>query len=125
MTDQNFSGASTPKGRRNDVVAAEKDQFGGMKFGSAFFGWLTATGMALLLTALASAIGAGVGVATNTDPGQVAQQATQDATTVGIVGGILLGLILLIAYFCGATWPGAWHASTGRSRGSRCGCGRS
>ena len=93
MTTQNHSGATTPKGRRNDVVAAEKAEYGGMKFGSAFFGWLTATGMAVLLTALLSAIGAGVGVATNTDPTQVAEQATQDATTVGIISGIVLAVI--------------------------------
>jgi hypothetical protein len=38
MADRNISGASTPKSRRNDVVAAEKERFGGIKWGSAFFG---------------------------------------------------------------------------------------
>ena len=42
---------STPRGRRQEVVAAEKREFGGVKFGSAFFGWMTATGIAVLLTA--------------------------------------------------------------------------
>ncbi|RII86453.1 hypothetical protein DZF95_17230, partial [Clavibacter michiganensis] len=32
---------------RQDVLAREKDRFGGIKFGSAFFGWLTATGTAV------------------------------------------------------------------------------
>lgn len=41
---------------RDDVAAREKEQFGGMKFGAAFFGWLTATGAAVLLTALALAL---------------------------------------------------------------------
>ena len=96
MTDQNFSGASTPKGRRNDVVAAEKDKYGGMKFGSAFFGWLTATGMAALLTALASAIG--VAIATNTSPDRITGQTLR---TVGIVSVIVVAIILFIAYFAG------------------------
>jgi hypothetical protein len=37
-----------------------------MKFGSAFFGWLTATGMAVLLTALLAAAGAVFSLSTNT-----------------------------------------------------------
>ena len=41
--------------------------FGGIKIGSAFFGWLAATGMAVLLTALVAAAGTAVGLATNTD----------------------------------------------------------
>src|SRR6478609_4762648 len=40
---------------RETVVAREKEQFGGVKIGSAFFGWLAATGMAVLLTALVAA----------------------------------------------------------------------
>ena len=38
---------------RRDVVGREREEHGGVKIGSAFFGWLTATGMAVLLTALA------------------------------------------------------------------------
>ena len=52
---------------RQTVVAREKEQFGGIKVGSAFFGWLTATGTAVLLTALVAAGGTAVGLATNTD----------------------------------------------------------
>lgn len=37
---------------REEVVSRERERFGGMKFGSAFFGWLTAMGTAVLLTAL-------------------------------------------------------------------------
>jgi len=44
-------GASIPDNDRNAVVQREKEQFGGIKWGSAFFGWLTATGTAVLLTA--------------------------------------------------------------------------
>ena len=44
------------------ALQAEREQFGGMKFGSAFFGWLTATGMGVILTALLAAAGTAVGV---------------------------------------------------------------
>ncbi|WP_148307956.1 hypothetical protein [Actinoplanes friuliensis] len=33
---------------RRSVVAREKDRYGGIKWGSAFFGWLTATGTAVI-----------------------------------------------------------------------------
>ncbi|MBJ2122642.1 hypothetical protein I6N91_16820, partial [Arthrobacter sp. MSA 4-2] len=67
MAQDHNAGASTPKGRRTDVVNAQKEKFGGIKFGSAFFGWLTAIGMTVILSALATAIGVGVGAANNTD----------------------------------------------------------
>ena len=114
---QDSSGATTPKGRRDDVVAAEKDEYGGMKFGSAFFGWLTATGMVVLLMALLSAIGAGIGVATNTDPGQITDQASQSAQTVGIVGGIVLAVILFVAYFAGGYVAGRMARFDGVKQG--------
>ena len=36
-----------------------------MKFGSAFFGWLTATGMAVLLISVPAAAGVAFGIATS------------------------------------------------------------
>ena len=83
------------------VTRAQKERHGGVKVGSAFFGWLTATGMAVLLTALLAAAGAAVGVAHNTDLTKAANTATSDSKTVGIVGAIVLLLIVLVAYYCG------------------------
>lgn len=99
-----LSGASSPRKYgldRESVVEREKEQFGGVKIGSAFFGWLTATGMAVLLTALLAAAGTAIGLATNTDLDDVAAEANQDPETIGIIGGIALLVILLIAYYCG------------------------
>src|SRR4051812_18702421 len=48
--DRDATGAAVPVDSdhtlRNDVMEREQAEFGGMKFGSAFFGWLTATGTA-------------------------------------------------------------------------------
>jgi hypothetical protein len=117
MSDQDTSGSTTPRGRRDDIVHAEKQRFGGIKFGTAFFGWLAATGMAVLLTAVLSAIGLGVGVATQADPNQVAEQATESATTVGILGAIVFGLIVLISYFCGGYVAGRMARFDGARQG--------
>jgi len=94
---------------RDAVVAAQKERYGGIKIGSAFFGWLTATGMALVLTALVAAAGAAVGVATN--------QATNNAGTVGIVGAIALLVIVLASYYCGGYVAGRMARFNGAKQG--------
>lgn len=117
MAQDHNAGASTPKGRRNDVVNAQKEKFGGIKFGSAFFGWLTAIGMTVILSAVATAIGVGVGAANNTDAGEAANQATQNAETVGIVSGIVLAIILFLAYYCGGYVAGRMARFDGVKQG--------
>jgi hypothetical protein len=103
--------------KRGDVVARQKEQFGGMKFGSAFFGWLAATGMAVLLTALVAAAGTAVGVATGTDAGQAATDATRDPQSVGLIGGIILLVILFVAYYCGGYVAGRMARFNGTKQG--------
>jgi hypothetical protein len=83
------------------VVARQKEEHGGVKIGSAFFGFLTAVGVGVLLTALVSAAGAAVGLASDAKPSAVASAATKSVETVSIVGGIVLLLILFVAYYCG------------------------
>ncbi|GAA1839969.1 hypothetical protein ACFFOM_06230 [Microlunatus capsulatus] len=80
-----------------ELVARQKEQFGGMKFGCSFFGWLTATGTAVLLTALLAAIGAALGYkgVLGTQP------ADSEIRTIGLVSGIILLVVVLVAYFAG------------------------
>jgi len=102
---------------RRTVVGREKGEHGGIKIGSAFFGWLTATGMAVLLTALAAAAGTAVGVATDTEVGEVTKTATQQVDTVGLVGGIILLVILFVAYYCGGYVAGRMARFDGLKQG--------
>ncbi|WP_230685077.1 hypothetical protein [Cellulomonas sp. JZ18] len=102
---------------RESVVAREKEEYGGMKFGSAFFGWLTATGTAVLLTALAAAAGTAVGVANDTSLGEAADQAASDPGSVGLVGGIVLAVILFVAYYCGGYVAGRMARFDGAKQG--------
>src|SRR6478735_7057634 len=101
---------------RQTVVAREKEQFGGIKVGSAFFGWLTATGTAVLLTALVAAGGTAVGLATNTDVNDAVDQASSNQT-VGLTGIIVLLVILLIAYYCGGYVAGRMARFNGARQG--------
>ena len=89
----------TPGGAlgHQELVARQKEQFGGMKFGCSFFGWLTATGMAVLLSALLAAVGAALG-----NQGIFGTQpAESQIRTIGLVSGIVLLVVVLVAYFAG------------------------
>lgn len=79
-----------------EVRARQRAAYGGLNWGSAFFGWLVAVGMAAILLGLLSAAGAAFGLGDVSD-----SQARANADTIGIVGGILLILVLVIAYYCG------------------------
>ncbi len=102
---------------RHDVVAREKEAYGGVKVGSAFFGWLTATGTAVLLTALVAAAGAAVGLSRGTSVDQATSQVSQDPRTVGIAGGIALLVILFVSYYCGGYVAGRMARFNGIRQG--------
>jgi len=103
---------------RQDVVAREKEEFGGIKFGSAFFGWLTAMGTAVLLTAVVAAAGAAIGLGQNDGNVDAAADAAADnATTVGLVGAIALVVVLFIAYFAGGYVAGRMARFSGAKQG--------
>jgi amino acid transporter len=70
-----------------------------MKFGCSFFGWLTATGTAVLLSALLAAVATALNLR-----GVFGAQPTansQDIRTMGLVSGIVLLVVVLISYFAG------------------------
>ncbi|MGA9100452.1 hypothetical protein [Aeromicrobium sp.] len=80
---------------RASVVEREREALGGVKVGSAFFGWLAATGMAVLLTALVTAGGAAVSIAQGND----AEAPTVE--TIGLTEAVVLLVIFFVAYYCG------------------------
>ncbi len=103
-------GARRPDNRDHDL---EREEFGGIKWGAAFFGWLTAAGAAVLLASLVAAVGALVDRTTSTD----LQALSQDPQSAGIVGGIVLLVVLLIAYFCGGYVAGRMARFDGARQG--------
>lgn len=98
---------------REEVVAREKERFGGMKFGSAFFGWLAAAGTAVILTALVSAAGAAIGFGILESD----EEARENAETIGIVGAIAVLVILFVAYFAGGYVAGRMARFSGAKQG--------
>lgn len=102
---------------RKEVHEREKERFGGVKIGSAFFGWLTATGTAVLLTALVAALGAAVGLGSAGSAADAADEATQNAETVGLWGAISLIIIMLVSYYCGGYVAGRMARFDGAKQG--------
>ena len=75
---------------RRTVVNRQREEHGGIKIGSAFFGFLTAVGVGVLLTALLAAAGTAVGLSTGTDASDAVDKAGTSTSTVTLVGGIVL-----------------------------------
>lgn len=100
---------------REAMAAEQRRRFGGIKAGAAFFGWLTAAGMSLLLTALLAAAGAGLAVGTQTDPAKLA--GGRAAPTVGIVGAVVVAVVLFVSYFCGGYVAGRMARFDGARQG--------
>lgn len=102
---------------REDVAEREEERFGGVKVGSAFFGWLAAMGMAVLLTALIAATGAAIGLGMTGDLDDATGAAAENAETVGAIGAIALIVIMLVAYFCGGYVAGRMARFNGAKQG--------
>ncbi|MDQ0894935.1 hypothetical protein [Agromyces ramosus] len=100
------------------VIERQREQFGGVKVGSAFFGWLTATGTAALLTGMLAATGAALGLGVMVqDPGASAGDVPLDAETVGWIGASALLVTLLLAYYCGGYVAGRMARFNGAVQG--------
>ncbi len=98
----------------HEVHRREKAEFGGFKFGSAFFGWLCAMGTTVLLTALVTAIGAAVGASNGATPEEAADTAMGP---LGIVAIVVIALVLFVSYFAGGYVAGRMARFSGAKQG--------
>ena len=101
-----------PRRRLEESQGRRREEFGGVNWGSGFFGWLVAVGIATLLTALLSAAGAAVGLTKVSS-----QEASDGASAIGIIGGVLLLVILLVAYYAGGYVAGRMSRFAGPRQG--------
>ena len=106
---------------RATVKAREEEHFGGLKVGSAFFGFMTAAGIAVLLLALLSAAGVVLTLTSNTTTKNITDQAAAAATgtakTIGLIGAIALLVVLFLAYYCGGYVAGRMARFAGTRQG--------
>jgi hypothetical protein len=111
------AGAHPTRGPARDAVDAQHDRYGGIKWGAAFFGWLSANGLAIILLAILSAAGVAFGLTQVSNADQAADQATQQADTIGIAGGITLLVVLFLAYLAGGYVAGRMARFDGVKQG--------
>ena len=95
-----------------DMRARQREEYGGLNWGAAFFGWLVAVGMAAILLGLLSAAGTAFGLSEVSE-----SEANSNAETIGLVGGILLIATLVIAYYCGGYVSGRMSRFDGARQG--------
>jgi hypothetical protein len=107
-------GASATRGAARDAVAVQRARFGGIKWGAAFFGWLSANGLAVTLVALLSAAGVALGLARGVN---TATDAANQAKTLGLGGGIAILVVLFLAYLAGGYVAGRMARFDGARQG--------
>jgi hypothetical protein len=92
--------------------ARQREEFGGVSWASAFFGWLVSVGIAAILVGLLSAAGAAFGFSDVSDA-----EAEANAETIGIVGALLLLVVLGVAYYLGGYVSGRMSRFDGARQG--------
>src|SRR3712207_49155 len=110
-------GAHATRGPARDAIDAQHARYGGIKWGAAFFGWLSANGLAVLLLAILSAAGVAFGLTQVSSADQATREATAQAETIGITGGIALLVVLFLAYLAGGYVAGRMARFDGLKQG--------
>jgi MFS family permease len=93
--------------------AEARDRFGGTNIGAAFFGWLVAIAMTVLLISIVGAVATALGASQNVSQ----TEAEQEAGTIGIVAAAILVAIMLIAYYTGGYVAGRMSRFDGGRQG--------
>jgi amino acid transporter len=96
----------------SDMRARQRDEYGGINWGAAFFGWLVAVGCAAILIGLVAGAGTAIGLTQLS-----AQDARGNAETIGLGGGIALLVCLMIAYYAGGYVAGRMSRFDGARQG--------
>jgi hypothetical protein len=94
-----------------------RERFGGINWGSAFFGWLVAIAVAVLLTSIIGAVAAAVGFNAGVSGSEAQSDAQREAGTVGIVAAIVLLTVLMLSYYAGGYVAGRMSRFDGGRQG--------
>jgi MFS family permease len=103
----------TPEELREENRAAAHQRFGGINWGAAFFGWLVAIAMTVLLAAIVSVVAAAVGEEVNLTQADV----EQETATTGLIAAIIVIAIFAIAYYAGGYVAGRMSRFDGGRQG--------
>ncbi|AEA26683.1 hypothetical protein Psed_4530 [Pseudonocardia dioxanivorans CB1190] len=103
-------------GRSALIMARERqhERFGGVKFGAAFFGWIVAVGLTVILLGIAAGLAAATGFSLDLS-GSPANPAPE---TVGLVGAITIVVVMGLAYLGGGYVAGRLARFDGARNGT-------
>jgi hypothetical protein len=104
--------APTGHDRLRATRARQRERYGGINWGAAFFGWLVAIGLGALLVGLLAAAGAAVGLT------ELATEDTASTEELGLGGGIGLLVAIAIAYGGGGYVAGRMSRFDGARQGA-------
>jgi len=105
--------ATTRPRRADRGEGVARDKFGGLNTGAAFFGWLVAVAVAILLTGIVGAIASAAGSSVHLTQSQAQRQ----AGTIGVAAAIALLVILMVAYYTGGYVAGRMSRFDGGRQG--------
>jgi hypothetical protein len=91
--------------------ARQRDRFGGVRWGSAFFGLLSAIGLAAILLGIAAAAGVALGVS------EINDVRNGNADTIGLGGAIIVLAALALSWYCGGYVAGRMARFDGARQG--------
>jgi hypothetical protein len=109
--DRTDAGVTTEHIR--EARARQRDEYGGINWGAAFFGWLVAVGLGAILIGLVAGAGAAVGLTELSGT-----EARSNAETISLAGGIALLVVLMIAYYAGGYVAGRMSRFDGARQGA-------
>jgi hypothetical protein len=106
-------------------LTAQRERFGGINWGAAFFGWLSANGLAVLVLAGFSAAGLAIGLTSTAGHPELNRQRAENGglgpirsvDTIGLIGGAALLAVLVVAYFAGGYVAGRMSRFDGLRQG--------
>lgn len=111
------TGATEPE-TRSHAVDREREEHGGIKIGSAFFGWLAATGMVALLSGLVAVTGLVASETTGTDTAtETADALDVSMESLGVIGIVVALVVWFVAYYCGGYVAGRMARFDGIKQG--------
>jgi hypothetical protein len=104
------------KAARRETLHEQKARFGGIKWGAAFFGWLTAVGTAVLLTGVVALV-TSAGVSAPDAAGDVARGIGAPTPDGSIVGAVVAAVVVFLGYLAGGYVAGRMARFSGAKQG--------
>lgn len=92
---------------RKSVVARQEERFGGTKPGAAFFGWLSALGLSVILSTFLVAVGASIDLVPD----------DADSSAIGWDGVLLVVAVVLVSFTAGGYVAGRMARFDGARQG--------